>query len=203
LVEPPDGYHPTSLTRREWEVDLHPQLVAENSVDCGHFAFVHRAAQPPVIVDIQQRGPNLHVSQEIVFGASKPATWLTPDGPVKGALEIDLWGLGLAQTRFAGADESYSLVATTPIADGKATFRMTNWVVRAPEEDELGPLARRRVEEQFKQAQRDFVIWEHLRYVERPPLSRTEARSFRAFRTWAEQFYSAGRDAPATPVSVR
>lgn len=189
LVAPLDAFHSTGPARRCWTLEIHPQLVAENAVDSAHFSYVHRAASAPVILGIDDRGPNLHVSQEIVFGGRRSSTWLTPDGPVKGALEIDLWGLGLALTLFSGVDESYSLVATTPVDSETSEFRMTNWVPRASDEHELGASAQRRIDEQFKQAQRDFVIWENMRYIERPPLSKTEVRSYRAFRQWAERFY--------------
>ncbi|MGE0305815.1 MAG: Rieske 2Fe-2S domain-containing protein [Acidimicrobiia bacterium] len=190
LVPSLDGYHQPERGRRMWQVRVHPQFVAENAIDSAHFQFVHRAGSSPVVVDIADNGENLHVSQEIVFGARRAATWLTPEGPTKGSLEIDLWGLALAFTRFAAADEALSLVATTPIDDGLSDYRMSNWVPLSPDADAAAIEAvGRRNAEQFKQAERDFVIWENLSYIERPPLSRTEARAYRQLRTWADRFY--------------
>lgn len=191
LVDDEAAFHPIGPGRRCWTVRVHPQVVAENAIDSAHFTWVHRAASAPTIVGMEDRGPVLHVSQEMEFGGARKKTWLTPDGPIKGSLEIDLFGLGLARTRFAGADEACTLVAPTPIDGTTCEYRMTNWVPRTPGEDELTDRARRRIDEQFKQAERDFVIWEHMRYVERPPLSRTEVKPHKAFSRWAERFYVA------------
>ena len=74
-----------------------------------------------------------------------------------------LCGVGLAITRFVGGDEAISMVATTPIDNVRSMFRMTNWVPRGDHVgDDLPPQAVRRIDEQFKQAKRDHVIWEHM-----------------------------------------
>ncbi|EHI12135.1 Rieske 2Fe-2S domain-containing protein [Mycolicibacterium thermoresistibile] len=201
LIEDPDRYYPIDRASRYWSVRVHPQMVSENAIDSAHFTYVHRAGSNPVILDIDDRGPILHVSQEMEFGSRKKSTWLTPDGPVKGSLEIDLFGLGLSHTRFAGADEAYTLVGVTPIDGETSAYRMTNWALRNTDGDEPDELARRRIEEQFRQAERDFVIWENMIYIDKPPLMRSETRAYRAFHTWAERFYTgSGADARAADV---
>jgi 3-ketosteroid 9alpha-monooxygenase subunit A len=190
IVDTLDNFHSIEPGSRLWNIRVHPQLVAENAIDSAHFSFVHRAGSDPVIHDIQDLGPRLHVSQEIEFGSRKKSTWLTPDGPVTGSLEIDLFGMGLSRTLFSGADEAYTVVAVTPVEDGMSDFRMTNWVPnpeKAPAPDDR---ARRRFDEQLRQAERDFLIWEHMIYIPKPPLMRTESKPFRAFRTWADRFYA-------------
>jgi hypothetical protein len=67
---------------------------------------------------------------------------------------------------------------------------MTNWSPREPNSTEvLSDLARRRTTEQFKQTDRDVVIWENMKYIDRPPVTKIEAKPYRAFRTWSDRFY--------------
>lgn len=188
LVPDTSLYHNPEGGRKLWTINAHPQAISENAIDSLHFEWVHRAGESPTILGMEENGANLHVSQEIVYGAGKDGTWLTPEGPKKGSLEVNLWGLGLAFTRFAAADETLNLVAPTPIEDGVSEYRMSNWVpVDASANDEF---VSRRHAEQFKQAERDIVIWNHQKYIAKPPYSRTEARAYRRFRDWASQFYS-------------
>lgn len=198
LVEDPAGFYPIDRASKDWTVRVHPQMVSENAIDSAHFSYVHRAGADPVILNMDDRGPILHVSQEMEYGSKKKSTWLTPDGPVKGSLEIDLFGIGLSHTLFAGADEAYTLVAVTPIEGEESAFRMTNWVPRTGDSDEPDERATRRIEEQFRQAQRDFLIWEHMVYIDQPPLMRIETRPHRTFSAWAEKFYT---DSPVSDGS--
>jgi phenylpropionate dioxygenase-like ring-hydroxylating dioxygenase large terminal subunit len=192
LIDAPEQYYPIiPHSVRLWRGGLHPQVVAENSIDSSHFAYVHKAGQPAATVRMEDRGARLHVTQEIVYGSNKKSTWLTPDGPKTGTLEIDLWGIGVILTKFQGADEAYSLVACIPVDEATGEFRMTNWSPRDQAVTHaLSDLARRRIAEQFKQTDRDVVIWENMKYIDRPPVTKTEARPYRAFRTWSDRFYS-------------
>ncbi|MCV7222092.1 Rieske 2Fe-2S domain-containing protein [Mycolicibacterium elephantis] len=192
LVDDPDEFYPIDRASRHWQVRVHPQMVAENAIDSGHFSYVHRAGSNPVILDMDDRGPILHVSQKMEFGSNKKSTWLTPDGPITGSLEIDLMGIGLSRTLFAGADNAYTLVGVTPVDGEVSDFRMTTWAPRTAESDEPDDFAQRRINEQFTQAQRDFPIWENMIYIDKPPLTRTETRPYRTFHEWAERLYPQG-----------
>jgi hypothetical protein len=176
---------------RAWPLRAHPQVVTENGVDSAHFAVLHKAKENPRIASFEAVGHVFLVDQRMLFGAGKPSTWLTPDGAVEASLLAESYGVGLNIARFAGTDDAVSLIAVTPVDGESSEFRMTNWVPRGHEAtgDQLPEAARRRVDEQFKQAQRDFTVWENMRYVERPPLAPEESAAFHAIRAWAEQFY--------------
>jgi 3-ketosteroid 9alpha-monooxygenase subunit A len=191
LIENPEAYYPIiPHCIRLWRGGLHPQVVAENSVDSSHFAYVHKAGRPANTIRMEDHGARLHVTQEIAYGSNKKSTWLTPDGPKMGTLEIDLWGIGVILTKFHGADEAYSLVACIPVDETTGEFRMTNWSPRdGSSTDAMSDLARRRTAEQFKQTDRDVIIWENMKYIDRPPVTKIEARPYRAFRTWSDRFY--------------
>lgn len=183
LVPNEDIFHPILPgASKSWEVGFPPHVVAANAIDSAHFVEVHKAGSPPTIMNIVDEGPVLRVSQEIVYGAGKKQSWLTPEGPRKGELEITLFGLGLSHTKFVGSDDAVNLVAVTPVDDQTSIFRMTNWV---PLDTDYA----RRVAEQFKQAERDFVIWENMRFIEKPPLMRSESQPYLAFKRWSERLY--------------
>jgi hypothetical protein len=133
---------------------------------------------------------------DMTFGGHADSTWLTPDGPVESQLETELQGVGINVARFHGTDGTTSLVGVTPIDDEYSLFSMTNWIERTEgwsEGDELPEVVRRRFAEQYKQAGRDQVIWENMRYRRRPPLVPEERAGYVAVRDWAKTFY------PGTP----
>lgn len=203
LIDDPTLYYPIlPHASKMWELRIQPQLVADNAVDSLHFAYVHRAAAPATIASYEEFGPRLHVSQQLVYGGTRSATWLTPTGEVEGSIEVDQWGVGLALARFAGVDEAYLLVSTTPIDEERSELRVTNWAPREPGCDVLSDGARRRILEEFKQTERDATIWEHLEFVEQPPYSPTEARHYRRMRAWSKRFYEPVGERSATKAAA-
>ena len=56
-------------------------------------------------------------------------------------------------------------------------------------EDAPSPLALKRFAFEKKQFEFDVTIWENMRYVARPPWSRSERKIFREFREWVGSFY--------------
>jgi 3-ketosteroid 9alpha-monooxygenase subunit A len=176
---------------KSWKLRLYPQYIPENGVDFSHFHFAHGAASVPSLASYGEDGHIFQTRIDMTFGGHADTTWLTPDGPVDSNLRTELQGVGLNIARF-GTDKTTSLVGITPIDDEYSWFSLTNWVVRDPDwqpGEELPELARRRIAEQIKQAQRDHLIWANMRYRERPPLIDEERDAFRAIRSWAKQFY--------------
>jgi hypothetical protein len=132
----------------------------------------------------------------MMWGGKADTTWLTPDGPVDGVLETEIHGMGLSIARFIGTDGAVSLVGVTPTDGEQATFFMSNWVARVPGDDgdEWPKAAKRRLAEQFKQAEADHLIWEHQRYVPNPPTAPEETEGYRSLRSWARRFYPGEAD---------
>jgi phenylpropionate dioxygenase-like ring-hydroxylating dioxygenase large terminal subunit len=192
-IADPERYFPTqSGGTRTWTLRLFPQFIPENAVDYSHFHFAHRAANMPTLGAYQADGHVFRTRIDMTFGGHAEKTWLTPDGPVRSQLETELQGVGINIARFHGTDGTVTLVGITPIDDECSMFSMTNWVERTPgwrTGDELPELVGRRFAEQYKQAERDHVIWENLRYRPHPPLVEEERDGYRAVRAWSRSFY--------------
>lgn len=181
--------HPDGI--REYRLRIYPQFIGENAIDFSHFEVMHKAAATPRLLSVKVEGHIFRTELGMIFGGHAAKTWLTPQGPVNGILETEIHGVGLNIARFHGTDGTVSLVGVTPVDDENSVFFMTNWVLRhaGDDGDELPPIVRQRLEEQYKQAERDHVIWEHMRYVPNAPTTPEETEGYRALRTWARRFY--------------
>ena len=176
---------------RTWRLRMFPQLVPENAVDFSHFAVTHGASPTPRLLSVDSDGPVFRSQLGMLWGGKAKRTWLTPDGPVDGILQTEIYGMGLNVARFLGTDGTVSLVGCTPLDGEYVRFHMSNWVSRLPGDDgdELPPVVHRRLEEQFKQAEADHAIWENQRYVRNPPTVPEETEGYRLLRSWARRFY--------------
>jgi phenylpropionate dioxygenase-like ring-hydroxylating dioxygenase large terminal subunit len=167
-----------------------PQWITENNADLAHLRTIHRAAGP-IEQDFELLGPVLRSRTRMTFGYGKPSSRLTPEGPQEGALVAEHWGVGIIKILFAGIDEAWLLQAQTPVDHDHSDIFVT--VVTARPEgavaDELVGTAKARFEEQCKQLERDFPIWENMRYVVNGPMTREEASHMAPLRRWARQFY--------------
>jgi phenylpropionate dioxygenase-like ring-hydroxylating dioxygenase large terminal subunit len=196
-VEDPAGYYPVQPEgTKTWAVRMFPQLVPENAVDFSHFGVTHGATPTPRLLSVDADEFCFRSQLGMLWGGKAEKTWLTPDGPVDGILETEIHGMGVSVARFLGTDGAVSLVGVTPTEGEQATFFMTNWVTRLPGDtgDEWPKMAKRRLAEQFKQAEADHLIWEHQRYVPNPPTAPEDADGYRALRSWARRFYPGEAD---------
>ena len=187
-----DYYDPFSNEMyRHWEgVALHPQFITENAVDPAHQKYVHGSTDVGVIESFEAHEHTFRVSQSMIFGKNKGSTWLTPDGEVRAYLDAEVWGMGTAVARFAGTDDAAHVQSQTPIDQHTSDLRVTVFVPKdSPDSVEPSEKARKRMEFQWRQVDNDLVIWENMKYIERAPLAREEAKPYAAFRKWAEQFY--------------
>ncbi len=172
-------------------VRMRPQFVPENNVDLDHLHWVHGADGP---IETQSYGPDgycFRTSNRIIYGYGKKSTRLTPDGPVEVIVDAELWGVGYQYTFFPLPDQAISIQAQTPVDDRHCDMFQTVLVYREPgdEGDEPQGTAAARVREQLVQIERDIPIWENLRYLPNPALTRAEAKPITAVRRWARQFY--------------
>jgi nitrite reductase/ring-hydroxylating ferredoxin subunit len=160
-----------------WDIRTHPQEVCENTVDIAHFRYVHGVSGFGA-VELIEDGPTLRSIASV--------TMQTGRGEVDGAIESELWGLGLDVVRQRGIGEATVLFSITPIDDGLVRCRYTFMVPR----DGDGPnrYGQAVMREFCKQITQDIPIWEHKIYRERPKLAMGEG-AIVDFRRWAEQFY--------------
>jgi 3-ketosteroid 9alpha-monooxygenase subunit A len=196
----PDRYRPYPDLVHYWhKLRLRPQYVGENVVDAPHQQWVHRSPSPSTLVSFEPDGPIYRSKQEFTVGAGREKTWLTPDGPMEASLMGESWGVGVNLARYSGTDESLHVHCHTPIDERHVDERLTVLAAREPgEPDKPGKLTMRRFDFERYQFERDVKIWEHLRYIKRPPFTPDEARPYSSYRKWVSQFYLEA-DAQATP----
>lgn len=178
---------------KHWpDLRMHAQYVSENAADAAHFKWVHRSADVATVAEYAADGPNFFSSFSLVFGGDKERTWLTPNGPQLGIIDSHLWGVGVIIVRFRGTDDSVHIQCQTPVDHGRTDLRTTVVAQRQAGETDAQPdePARARFAQQFKQVERDIVVWENLRYVEHAPFTPEESKIYPALRSWAKQFYA-------------
>lgn len=191
-----DNYYlayPEGILFRE-RLELHPQYVMENGVDYAHFKFVHRAAHVPRFTRQEFDGPVSRADFEMMFGGTKEATVLTPDGAMEGGVQAINIGLGVGMAKFWGPDNMRTTVCVTPVDDETADIRSTVWLDRLPDDD--SPHQPESLQRRQRMANNQFLadlnIWQHQKYSDPPALATAEGKGFRAIRKWAMQFYPEG-----------
>jgi hypothetical protein len=103
----------------------------------------------------------------------------------------ELWGLGIIKIHFSDIDEAWLLQSEIPVDHDHSDVFVTVVMPRpdGATGDELVGRAKARFEEQCKQLERDFPIWEHMKYVQHGPMTKLEATHLAPLRRWARQFY--------------
>jgi phenylpropionate dioxygenase-like ring-hydroxylating dioxygenase large terminal subunit len=167
---------------RSFEVKTHPQEMAENIVDAVHFRFVHGTPAIPEM-KAESRGLEFHASQGLTF--------TTPQGELRGSVEIRMFGPGFGVTRFAGVIETLLVITGIPLEPElhRTTIRFSVKKSGAGEEATRG-VARAFVAEIARQYAQDIPIWEHKRYLAKPLLCDGDGPIL-ALRRWFAQFYPA------------
>jgi 3-ketosteroid 9alpha-monooxygenase subunit A len=193
----PDAYYRPfpEFSRLAEHEPVHPQIVAENGPDSAHFQYVHRATVTPKLLEW-----NI-VDQQWRFLTGWPDAG--SDDPDKMALRIHshMFGLGGAISAFEGSSNHRLIFACTPIDDQNSNMFYSIWWPKKPgETSDIPPDdVRARVEKQYLgTVWDDLDIWRYQKYVERPALSKVDAKPYMALRKWATQFY----DVPPRDVAA-
>jgi phenylpropionate dioxygenase-like ring-hydroxylating dioxygenase large terminal subunit len=168
------------IESERWEIDTHVQEIFENTVDIAHFQFVHGVAGFGA-VELVEQGP--------MFRAIASVTMKTPRGPVDGAVESELWGMGLDFVRQRGLGEARAIFSITPIEESRLRAFFTFFVPKDPETGEPSRYGSGFMREFSRQITQDIPIWEHKRYRERPMLAMGEGPIV-DYRRWTQQFYA-------------
>jgi nitrite reductase/ring-hydroxylating ferredoxin subunit len=199
-----------ALPMREWTPIVaesftfsdHPQETTENSVDVGHFAFVHRYRKVNVLHEAVIEGPYINTAYEV----TRPFPFLGGVLPLVGMrvrFETHIYGFGYSlvgvtvprlhlHARFwvlPTATDAGTLIlrlATSVrvpkrLATGSPLLRMTARAVTSL-------LARSLLRGFVHDAKADFPIWQHKRYRDPPALAKGDGPIGR-YRVWARQFY--------------
>jgi 3-ketosteroid 9alpha-monooxygenase subunit A len=81
----------TPYETRSWKIRTHTQEMAENSVDSAHFLYLHGTQEMPT-TNAEVIGPLLHTTSQTLMK--------TPQGKVKGEIDVHVHGVGFTTTRF-------------------------------------------------------------------------------------------------------
>ena len=203
----------TPMRRRTYVLRDHPQETSENSVDLGHFTFVHGYRNTTPISDAEVEGPRF----SIAFSSERHLPYvgrLLADRMMGFTFAIDVWGLGysLVAVRVPALDlEARLWVLATPIDEERLTLRMAA-SVRAGDRRRISPalalvpdsvlyplLTRFMISSLGHDAESDFPIWQNTRYLQRPALAAGDG-PIGKFRRWARQFYPPEPEAANPPI---
>ncbi len=182
-----DFYRPfPEFSRTALDEPVHPQIVAENGPDSAHFFYVHGATVRPICLNWEV------VAEEWRFLTGWPD--VTSDDPDRMALRIHSHysGLGFAFSAFEGTAKYRLIFACTPVEDGTSNlFYSIWWPKNDGDESDIPPEdVRAYVEKRYlRTIWEDLDIWRYQEYIERPALSKEDAKPYMALRKWATQFY--------------
>jgi len=181
-----------------WTVRIrsHPQEMAENGVDLGHFTALHGFNNVRVIEPFTVDGPRFRVGYAYTqnpFGISGPDVefrilW---DGLGFSRLETDIAGgrgvlvLGLATP--VGEREMVVHLGVTLRRHSDSAIRKALW---SCVDAVVGPLVLFEMVRQYKQ---DTRVWNRKKYLRRPAIAAGDG-PIPAFRQWASQFYPEDAD---------
>jgi len=199
LVPPLEADGWSRLFHRGFVLHAHPQETTENSVDLGHFSFVHGYRSVRMLRDVLIEGPYLSTAYEARRPAPLVGRWVDLDFEY----ETHIHGLGYSQVdvHVRGFDLRARLwVLPTPIDAERIALSLATSVYKPSGEARawmrLIPRSLRGTAIAYflliglaYDARQDFAVWENKRYLERPALARGDG-PIGKYRTWASRFYA-------------
>lgn len=187
----------------------HPQEIAENSVDFGHFAEVHGYTNVSELQPLQTTGPLLQAK----YGFCRPRAFAFQD-EIEAQIAIHQHGLGYARVEVTLPKlglRTRQMVLTLPLGDDQIVLRIAMAVHKGLRPGQLHPLlgwlpagwlAERIVERGIvgyrDDVAQDIPIWQSKVHLPRPALAEGDG-PIGAYRKWAKQFY--GRPAAAAEAA--
>lgn len=184
---------------RRFVLEAHPQETTENSVDLGHFSWVHGYRNVRMLRDVVADGAYLSTKYAAERGAPLVGHRLHFDFE----FETHIHGLGYSMVDVAvqGFDVRARLwVLPAPIdaerlvlhlaASGDGGGRPHPALRVVPGTLRGRAIARGLLLALVQDARQDFAIWANKRYVDPPALAQGDGPIGR-YRSWAKQFYPA------------
>lgn len=176
---------------RRFELNDHPQETTENSVDLGHFAFVHGYRGARLLREVVTDGPYLSTAYAVQRAVPGLERWF-PDLLFEFNFETHIHGLGysLVQVRVPAVGlEARLWVLPTPIDAERLHLFLAASVKAYRPRWPLTDLAAWGLFNSFlHDTQQDFPIWQNKKYVQPPALAEGDGPIGR-YRQWASQFY--------------
>lgn len=179
--------------RKHYQLGCHWQEVAETQVDAAHIQAhlidyqiaLNDGVRPegitmPQVDSYDTDGPvaRIRISQDFP----------TPRELVKGRIDTDVWGPGLAATWFTGLVDTLLLGCATPVSPGSMELRFSFVVRKAGDAETTSNMGRAFIEEIHERTVEDVDMWQSKAYVTRPKLIHGDGPIMQ-YRRWCEQFY--------------
>jgi hypothetical protein len=169
----------TPYETRSWKIRTHNQEMAENSVDSAHFLYLHGTQEMPS-TNAEAIGPLLHTTSQTLMK--------TPQGKVKGEIDVHVHGFGFTTTRFKGLVETLLVSSATAIDEEHCELRFAFTLKKMVNEGVTSTVGAAFMREVTRQLEQDIPIWENKIYVH-PPVLVDGDGPIGLFRRWAKQFY--------------
>lgn len=192
----------TPVRYRKFILHDHPQETTENSVDLGHFAFVHGYRSAHMLHDAVLDGPALNTAYSVRRGIPGLER-LLPGRDFEFRFETHIYGLGYSRVEvtipFLRAHGRLWVLPTSLDEERISLYLAAS--LKAIEPGAIHPalkalpaglVSRLVAGELFRSfvhdTQQDFPIWEHKKYVSPPALAEGDG-PIGKYRQWAKQFY--------------
>ena len=203
-IEPHDGEGWTETKFKTWKLSSHPQEIAENSVDIGHFSIVHGYDEVKEFEAESPSGPYLFRR----YGMARVANFVGKGGK-KVHVEFDVHQHGLGYARVEAHAVEFGLTSrhyVMPTAiDGKDIYLRIGVSLDKSYQPKkilpilaimpkaiLTPLLLSGYYREFqKDVSDDFKVWKNKIYIHPPALAKGDG-PVALYRKWAEQFYPGG-----------
>lgn len=197
-----EGFTPVRASTTE--LRTHPQETTENSVDVGHFPFVH--GYRDIRIDaVETKGPYLHTSYGFVRPEGFPG--MGRNLPIE--IAVHVWGLGYSYVEATLPTiglRTRQYVLPTPVGPRLVELRLgmaldrtsaRDWRLRMlPRWIFDGIVSERAHVTYVRDVMQDRHVWENKTYVARPVLADGDGPIGR-YRAWCRQFYPTGTEIAA------
>lgn len=181
--------------RRHWKLAAHWQDIGETTADAAHIQahLMEFEAQMNPGLELPRRAPEVesYETDGPVARMRFSQPFPTPQGEVRGRIDTDAYGPGMALTWFTGLVDTGLLGCTVPVDPEHSELRFNFVVRKQADEAATSSLGEAFAGEISRLAVEDAEIWEHKAYVPRPALADTDGPIMK-FRKWARQFYAEG-----------
>ena len=196
-----DMTHASQLYSHEWPIGVHPQDVAENSVDLGHFTHTHKYINVQVNQPAQVEGHILKAAYTktrvitiLGLGDVSPTTEFT----------LEVHGIGYSRVNLHVREfnlHARTYVLPTPVSDTESCLRIVNVFDNRLDLGEINPLLKllprklalalfqRIIHFAYRtDLEQDIRIWENKQYLENPAVAKGDG-PIHLYRKYARQFY--------------
>lgn len=165
----------------------HPQDVTENSVDVGHFSWVHGYRDVVVLDPLQVDGPSLRTR----YAFSRPLMAATAGPAIHQEIDLHVHGLGYSRVEVMQKETGLPLrllVLPTPRGEGVVDLHLGLALPASVPAVLRTPLQQVSLAAYVHEVRQDERFWAHKHPVHPPALAKGDGPIGR-YQSWARQFY--------------